>query len=70
MKRRLDTVLLGTGVLLALAFGATQAAAKPDTKAKRGEFCFTAQERAECNLACAEDGLWGICDPDIGCYCI
>lgn len=69
MKTKAGSTLLLAGLLLALGFGTTQVFAAPQTEA-RGPYCHTAQERTQCYLDCQADGMLGICDTDIGCYCI
>ena len=69
MKRNLIPTLVGTGILLSLAFGTTRALASPAGNA-RGPYCRTAQERAACFQDCQAQNMIGICDTDIGCYCI
>ena len=69
MKTRIGRTLFGAGMLLSLSFGATQAVASAESKAS-GPYCRTAPERTACYLDCQAEGKIGICDTDIGCYCI
>lgn len=64
--KKLGKMLSGAAIALALGYGATQAFASP---AAQGEYCRTAQERAECAIDCDAQGLVGYCYQDVGCVC-
>lgn len=65
--KKLRPMLAGVAVGLGLAYGATQAFASASQV--QGEYCMTGAERTACSMECASQGMFGVCDPMIGCYC-